>query len=97
MVISKIAVAVSAPFAFSSLTCSSYDSPFDSAAAKIVGLVVTPTTFFSAISACRPFETMRSRDRSSSQMLTPAWESAAVFESVVPDSVVLCVMLMSAP
>jgi hypothetical protein len=48
------------------------------AAWKILGLVVTPTTFFSSISCCRVPEERRSRDRSSSQMDTPALESADV-------------------
>ena len=83
VVISKIASSTLAPAAASSRTCSSYASPLARAAAKIVGLVVTPTTFFSAMSFCRPPLLMRSRERSSSQMLTPAAESAAVGDWVV--------------
>jgi hypothetical protein len=43
-VISRIASPTSAPRAASARTCSSYASPFATAAAKIVGFVVTPTT-----------------------------------------------------
>src|SRR3954451_18351573 len=46
------------------------------AAAKIVGLVVTPTTDFSATSAARLPVSMRSRERSSSQIDIPASDSA---------------------
>src|SRR6478735_4140283 len=48
------------------------------AAAKIVGLVVTPTTDFSLIRSARLPVSIRSRDRSSSQMDTPA--SASFFK-----------------
>ena len=63
-----------APDAASSATCASYDvsSGFVMAFAKIVGLVVTPVTLREAISSARLPEEMRVRDRSSSQMLTPA-------------------------
>ncbi len=44
MVIAKIASSASLPAAASSRTWSSYRSPSESALAKIVGLVVTPTT-----------------------------------------------------
>ena len=50
------------------------------APAKIVGFVVTPTTCLSLISSARLPVSIRSRDRSSSQMETPASES--VLESV---------------
>src|SRR6185312_10915632 len=43
------------------------------------GLVVTPTTFISSIMAFRVPELIRSRERSSSQMETPASERAWVF------------------
>src|SRR5687768_4852605 len=49
------------------------------AAAKIVGLVVTPTTEYSSTSDCRLPLRMRSRDRSSSHTATPAEESSANF------------------
>src|SRR5687768_7526058 len=49
------------------------------AAAKIVGLVVTPTTLDSSTSDCRFPLRMRSRDRSSSHTATPAEESSASF------------------
>src|SRR5687767_10306844 len=49
------------------------------AAAKIVGLVVTPTTQYSSTSFCRFPLLMRSRDRSSSHTATPAAESSASF------------------
>ena len=78
VVISKTASVTFLPALASSATCAAYDSPLVSAAAKIDGFVVTPTTFFSAISFSRPPDVMRSRDRSSSQMLTPAAESWAV-------------------
>src|SRR3954451_7341186 len=47
------------------------------AAAKIVGLVVTPTTEYSSTSDCRLPLRIRSRERSSSQTATPAAESSA--------------------
>src|SRR3954454_18101704 len=47
------------------------------AAAKMLGLVVTPTTLYSSTSACRLPLRMRSRDRSSSQTATPAFDSSA--------------------
>jgi hypothetical protein len=43
----------------------------------MVGFVVTPTTLRSAMSFSSPPELMRSRERSSSQMLTPAAERSA--------------------
>src|ERR1700712_1548102 len=89
VVISKIASATSLPAAAISRTCSSYASPFERADAKIVGFVVTPTTSRSAISFSRPWPLIRSRERSSSQMLTPAAESAAVGVSAL-----VSVMLM---
>ncbi len=49
------------------------------AAAKIVGLVVTPTTEYSSTRDCRLPVRMRSRDRSSSHTATPASESSARF------------------
>src|SRR5688572_23307533 len=49
------------------------------AAAKIVGLDVTPTTQYSSTSFCRFPLRMRSRDRSSSHTATPASESSARF------------------
>ena len=90
VVIAKIASATFLPSATSSRTCSSYASPLASADAKMVGLVVTPTTFRSAISRSSPCPLMRSRDRSSSQMLTPAADSAAVG---VPVTVSVVLML----
>ena len=58
--------------AASSAICSSYASPLASAEAKIVGLVVTPTTDDSATRSARLLVVSRSRERSSSQMDTPA-------------------------
>ena len=52
------------------------------AAAKIVGLVVTPTTPYSSTSDCRLRLRMRSRDRSSSHTATPAEDSSATSRSV---------------
>src|SRR5687768_4508381 len=49
------------------------------AAAKIVGLVVTPTTEYSSTIDCRLPLCMRSRERSSSQTATPASDSSASF------------------
>ena len=49
------------------------------AAAKMEGLVVTPTTDFSSTSRCRSPLWMRSRDRSSSHTLTPDFARAARF------------------
>src|SRR5690348_2346176 len=49
------------------------------AVAKIVGLVVTPTTLNSSASCFRLPVRMRSRERSSSQTATPAPESSARF------------------
>src|SRR4051794_26311734 len=54
------------------------------AAAKIVGLVVTPTTCFSLISSARLPVSIRSRERSSSQMETPASERAWSRSVMVP-------------
>src|SRR5687768_3040967 len=79
VVTSRMVASVSAPRLASSRTCSSYDSPFESAPAKIVGFVVTPTTFQSRISSSRLPLVSRSRDRSSSQIETPAPDSAARF------------------
>src|ERR687886_302235 len=61
--------------AASSRIWSSYSSPLERAEAKIVGLVVTPTTDDSRISCSRLPVLIRSRDRSSSQIETPASES----------------------
>src|SRR6478672_12094373 len=91
VVISKIASSVEAPPRVSPATWSSYFSPLARAEAKIVGLVVTPTTCLSATRAARLPVSMRSRDRSSSQMLTPAAESSARG----PDSVFLSALIVS--
>src|SRR5215218_6534850 len=80
---------VSTPFRASSWSFSSYASPFDSAEAKIVGLVVTPTTRWLRDSSARLPVLSRSRDRSSSQMATPA--SERVSSGVVARSV--CVLV----
>src|SRR3954469_9589383 len=45
----------------------------------MVGLVVTPTTLYSSTSDCRLPLRMRSRERSSSQTATPAFDSCARF------------------
>src|SRR3712207_1777138 len=45
----------------------------------MVGFVVTPTTEYSSTSDCRSPVRIRSRERSSSQTATPAWESSARF------------------
>jgi len=53
----------------------------------MVGLVVTPTTLFVAMSSARLPERNRSRDKSSNQTATPAALSAArfVFCSIMTD------------
>ena len=62
-----------------------YAASVEIAFAKIVGLVVMPTTSRSAMSLLRPPERMRSRERSSSQMLTPAARrSPVVVMTVLP-------------
>ena len=76
VVSSKTASSTSAPSPASSRTCSSYRSPLARAPAKIVGFVVTPTTCSSLTRSARLPVSMRSRDRSSSQMETPASESS---------------------
>src|SRR3954468_11449110 len=45
----------------------------------MVGLVVTPTMLYSSTSDCRLPLRMRSRERSSSQTATPAFDSCATF------------------
>ncbi len=67
----------SAPRAASSFTCASYAVPLDSAAWKMAGLVVTPTTDLVLINSARSPEVMRSRERSSSHTETPAADSSA--------------------
>src|SRR4051794_22575517 len=54
------------------------------APAKIVGLVVTPTTCLSLISSARLPVSIRSRERSSSQMETPASDRAWSRSVMVP-------------
>src|SRR6478752_8920782 len=78
VVTSKITRSTDSPLSTSWATCSSYRSPLAMAAAKIVGLVVTPTTALSLIRSARLPVSMRSRDRSSSQIDTPA--SASFFK-----------------
>src|SRR4051795_1509793 len=60
-----------------SCNCSSYASPFSIAFWKIVGLLVTPTTFFLSRSSCRLPVRSRSRLMSSSQIETPSSDSCA--------------------
>ena len=69
-------LSTSAPASASSRTCASYRSPSLSAAAKIEGLVVTPTTELFLIRSARLPVSIRSRDRSSSQIETPASDRA---------------------
>ena len=69
-------LSTSAPSEASLRTCSSYRSPSASAAAKIDGLVVTPTTWSFLMRSARLPLSMRSRDRSSSQIETPASDSS---------------------
>src|SRR3954447_11177213 len=45
----------------------------------MLGLVVTPTTLYSSTSCCRLPLRIRSRERSSSQTATPAFDSCARF------------------
>ena len=84
VVISKIASPTLAPRSASAWTWSEYRSPSDSALAKIVGFVVTPTTCLSFTSRSRSPDSISSRDRSSSQMETPAALSAASLSSGWP-------------
>ena len=84
VVSSKITRLTSAPSATSLRTCSSYRSPLPIAPAKIVGFVVTPTTCLSLISSARLPVSIRSRERSSSQMETPASESVWSRSVMVP-------------
>ncbi len=67
----KTASSTLRPESASSRTWVSYACPSDSAAWKIDGFVVTPTTPLSSMSFCRLPEVRRSRERSSSQMETP--------------------------
>src|SRR5689334_19033561 len=76
VVSSKTTRSTSSPFSTSWATCSSYRSPFAIAPAKMVGFVVTPTTYLSWTNAARLPVSMRSRDRSSSQIETPASDRA---------------------
>ena len=76
VVSSNVAFDTSAPSAASRRTWSSYRSPSARAAAKIVGLVVTPTTWRSFTRSVRLPDSIRSRERSSSQMETPASDRA---------------------
>jgi len=76
VVSSKITLSTSAPALTSSATWASYRSPLLIAPWKMVGFVVTPTTELSATSEARLPVSIRSRERSSSQMDTPASASA---------------------
>ena len=80
VVSSKIAVSTSAPADARAASGASYESSFwlPIAAWKIDGFVVTPVTFRVEISSARLPESMRERDRSSSQMLTPAADRSSV-------------------
>ncbi|SKZ51947.1 Uncharacterised protein [Mycobacteroides abscessus subsp. abscessus] len=69
--------------AANSLIWSSYAVPFDNAAWKIDGLVVTPTTDLVSISSWSCPELIRSRDRSSSHTETPAADNSASFSFCV--------------
>ena len=55
----------------SSLSWASYGPTWLRAFWKMDGLVVTPTTFLSLMSSCREPDSIRVRDRSSSQIETP--------------------------
>jgi hypothetical protein len=76
VVSSKTTFSTSSPSATSARTSSSYRSPSEIADAKIVGFVVTPTTDLCLTRSARLPVSIRSRDRSSSQIETPASESA---------------------
>ena len=78
----------SAPSAASLRTWSSYRSPSASAAAKIDGLVVTPTTWSSLTRSARLPVSRRSRERSSSQMETPASDSSFRWSVMFPPALV---------
>ena len=68
----RTASSTSTPRTARSRSCQSYSSASLSALAKIVGLVVTPTTCFSRRSWSSPPELSRTREMSSSQTATPA-------------------------
>src|SRR3954466_14222615 len=91
VVITRTAWSRSVPSPASSRICASYRSPWLRAAWKIDGLVVTPTTCWSRTRSARLPVSMRSRDRSSSQIETPASEScfrrSVMFPSLVGASV----------
>ena len=70
---SKIASAALLPLAARAASWLAYAAPLEKAPAKIVGFVVTPETARDSIRAFREPDSMRSRDKSSSQMLTPAF------------------------
>src|SRR6478735_4610262 len=73
----KIAVSVLAPSSARSRSWPSYRSPFARAEAKIVGLVVTPTTCRPVMSDWSSPLASSSRERSSSHTATPCADSSA--------------------
>ena len=89
VVSSKIAESTSAPLSARAARGASYESSFwlPIAAWKIDGFVVTPETLRDEIRSARFPEAMRARERSSSQMLTPA--STSCWVGVEPEVGVL--------
>ena len=65
-----------APWPASDFISAEYLSDLEIAAEKILGLVVTPTTFDEAIKPASEPLSNRSRDRSSSQIATPASDNS---------------------
>src|ERR671912_2338877 len=88
VVSAKTASSTLLPESASSRTWVSYACPSDSAAWKIDGFVVTPTTPLPSMSFCRLPEVRRSRERSSSQMETPfaarSWTAVLVMVLSLP-------------
>jgi hypothetical protein len=85
VVAAKIASSTDAPAFASSAIWSAYECPPPPIAPwKIVGFVVTPLTLRVEMSSVRLPDVMRSRDRSSSQMLTPCWTSCSVGVLMLP-------------
>src|SRR5688500_16558766 len=73
----RTASSISTPRTARSRSCSSYALPSDSAFWKIDGFVVTPTTCLSLTRSAGLPVRRRSRDRSSSQIETPAADRSA--------------------
>ena len=70
------------PSAASDLISAEYLSEPEIAAEKMLGLVVTPTTEELLMSSAKVPDSSRSRDKSSSQIATPALESCFKFSDI---------------